>query len=214
MTLRIEGLNAVFEGPYAPVQVVVWLIISVCVLAILVSILIDFIFAEDYSKAKTEKKSVVQTGTMLLFFVLYYLIIKSHFGEIEISNIVTHLSLAGIGLAMIIVGTVVNISGRLYLGKNWANQIKIYPDQTLVVSGPFRLVRHPLYASLIWMFFAGSLIYLNLAALAANALIFVPFMFYRAKQEEKILAQGFKDYTQYQKKVGMFFPKLAIIKLW
>jgi protein-S-isoprenylcysteine O-methyltransferase Ste14 len=32
-------------------------------------------------------------------------------------------------------------------------------------------------------------------------------MYYRAKQEETLLVGEFKDYTDYQKKVGMFFPK-------
>jgi protein-S-isoprenylcysteine O-methyltransferase Ste14 len=41
-----------------------------------------------------------------------------------------------------------------------------------------------------------------------NTIVFIPFMYYRAKQEEKELTKTFKEYKDYQKRVGMFLPKL------
>jgi len=37
---------------------------------------------------------------------------------------------------------------------------------------------------------------------------FIPMMYYRAKQEEKLLIQEFPEYPAYMKKTGMFFPRL------
>jgi protein-S-isoprenylcysteine O-methyltransferase Ste14 len=108
---------------------------------------------------------------------------------------------------IIIVGCIINILGRFRLGGNWANQVKIYKDQTLVTKAVYGIVRHPLYASLIWMFYGASLVYLNYAAFLANSLLFIPFMYYRAKQEETLLAKEFKGYNKYRENVGMFFPK-------
>jgi len=54
-------------------------------------------------------------------------------------------------------------------------------------SGIFGVVRHPLYASLIWMFCGAAIAYHNLAALGAALLIFLPAMVYRAKLEEAML---------------------------
>lgn len=98
--------------------------------------------------------------------------------------------------------------GRFRLGSNWANQVKIYKNQTLVTHGPYGFVRHPLYASLILMFYGGCLVYPNYLAFLANTLIFIPFMYYRAKQEEILLSKTFKEYKKYQKEVGMLFPKI------
>jgi protein-S-isoprenylcysteine O-methyltransferase Ste14 len=58
------------------------------------------------------------------------------------------------------------------------------------------------------MYFGASLVYSNWLAFVANTLIFLPAMFYRAKLEEKMLAQEFPEYKNYQKKVGMFFPRI------
>ena len=108
-------------------------------------------------------------------------------------------------MKLIVLGCGVNIAGRLNLGRNWANQVTIYEDQRLVTGVVYRLVRHPLYASLIWMFYGASLVYANVAAALANTLVFVPFMIYRARQEEKLLLKEFKDYAAYRARVGMFF---------
>ena len=106
-----------------------------------------------------------------------------------------------------VAGCAVNIAGRLYLGSNWANQVTLYHGQELVTEGAYRFVRHPLYASLIWMFYAASIVYVNWAAFAANTCIFVPFMYLRARQEEDLLLKEFAGYAEYRRRVGMFVPR-------
>jgi protein-S-isoprenylcysteine O-methyltransferase Ste14 len=187
--------------------ILVIFIINLCAILIFSFIVINFIKANK-NKTKGYKKSIVETGSMVLFFIFYYLLIRFHFGTIILNNLYLRLFFIMIGLLLIILGTFVNISGRISLGKNWANQIKVYNDQTLVTNGVYSYVRHPLYASLIWIFYGGCLVYLNYASFLANTFIFIPFMYYRAKQEEKLLLKEFKNYKEYINKVGMFFPKI------
>lgn len=97
---------------------------------------------------------------------------------------------------------------RFYLSSNWANHIKIYDNHSLVVSWPYKIVRHPLYASLIWFWVWVGLAYLNYLMIALTLFIFLPMMIYRAKQEEQLLSERFPDYKNYKKKVSMFLPKL------
>jgi protein-S-isoprenylcysteine O-methyltransferase Ste14 len=58
------------------------------------------------------------------------------------------------------------------------------------------------------MYIGGAFLYLNYLALILNIFVFLPFMYYRAKQEEKILITVFENYKIYQSKTGMFFPKI------
>jgi protein-S-isoprenylcysteine O-methyltransferase Ste14 len=168
--------------------------------------MIDFSEAAS-RKARSEKRSVVDTATMTLFFLLFYFLIRLGIGGFAIGGLAGN-ALIVIGTAIVAAGTAANIVGRFSLGKNWANQVKIYRDQTLVTKGVYSFVRHPLYASLIWMFYGACLVHPNYAAFLANTFIFIPFMHYRAKQEEDLLAKRFKGYTKYQKEVGMLFPKI------
>lgn len=181
------------------------IIISICVLALFISILINFAESKKEPVQK-EKKSVVATGSMTLFFLVFYFILRLGLGVINASVTVTLLC-AITGLLIIVLGCCVNIFGRFNLGSNWANQVRIYKNQTLVTKGVYRLVRHPLYASTIWMFYGACLVYLDYYAALVTTLIFVPFMYYRARQEEDLLAKTFKEYNKYRKEVGMFFPK-------
>lgn len=182
------------------------IIIGICLFVLFTSILINF--AESFNKKiKKEKKSIVETGTMTLFFVVFYILIRFKIGELIVNAELRKYSVI-LGLIFVVVGVVINISGRFNLGKNWANQVKIYDNQTFVKSGMFGIVRHPLYSSLMLMFYGACFVYPNYLAFLANTFIFIPFMYYRAKQEEELLLKTFKEYKQYRKEVGMFFPKI------
>tara|TARA_Y100000310_G_C20677303_1_gene813833 strand:+ start:1475 stop:2104 length:630 start_codon:yes stop_codon:yes gene_type:complete len=205
----IEIINQKISNLLGVLELVSLIIIIICVLTIVTFIFINFVEGSKRHKTKQKKKSIVETGTMFLFFFLYYFLIKFNVGLIQINNINLRVLTIIVGLILIVIGTIVNVKGRIRLGKNWANQIKIYEDHTLVTSGVYGVVRHPLYASLIWMFYGGSLVYLNWSAFLVTTIIFIPFMVYRAKQEEKLLSKQFNDYSRYKQKVGMFFPKIV-----
>ena len=191
------------------VGIVISLVNALCVLIIILAVILNFIEDKNQIKSPTkEKKSIVETGTMTLFFVFVYILIKFHIGTFTIGNVYLEMLFSFFGTVIMILGTYFNTVGRLNLGKNWANQIKIYKKHTLVTSGVYSIVRHPLYASLIWMFYASCFVFFNYATLIATSLIFVPFMYLRAKQEEKLLKEKFPEYSAYQKNVGMFFLKL------
>ncbi len=187
---------------------VAFLIISLCVLAIFSAVFLNFMACLRHQDVKKEKRSLVATGTMSLFFFLFYTLIHRRIGSVPIDHAPLEFGLSLVGLGLIVFGCVVNILGRLRLGRNWANQATIYRDQKLVVSGVYAWVRHPLYASLIWMFYGACLVYPNVPAFLATSLVFVPFMIHRARLEEALLAKEFSDYPAYRQRVGMFFPKL------
>ena len=183
------------------------MIVFIATIAVIFAVFKDFEKFHQRKEVKKEKKSLVETGTMFLFFFLFYGLIRFRVGVVNLDNNNLHSMFIIFGLVLVVLGTVVNIKGRFDLGKNWANQIKIYEDHKMITSGMYALVRHPLYASLIWMFFGATLVYTNYLAFLANLLIFIPFMTWRAKQEEALLLQEFSGYQNYQKTTGRFFPK-------
>lgn len=209
ITNQFNLVNELIKTPLGVFELTISIIIRLCVLVIFAAIVINFMEAKKQKEVKNRKKSIVETGTMILFFVGFYFLIKMGVGTINQGNIELRIILAIFGTTIIVMATIINIVGRLNLGQNWANQVTIYTNQTLVRKGVYRYMRHPLYASLIWMFFASSIMYLNWAAFLANLLVFVPFMTYRANQEEVFLSRQFSDYKKYQQEVGMFFPKFG-----
>jgi protein-S-isoprenylcysteine O-methyltransferase Ste14 len=182
------------------------LIVAFCTLSVLIAVFLNFLFARRKGPRaiRTERKSIVETGSMLGFFVAFYFLVKLRFGVVQIPQL--YYVGATIGLLLLLLGTIINIIGRFELGRNWGNQVLVYEDHTLVTRGIYRVVRHPLYAGLIWMFLGAAMVFQNLAALLATVLVFMPAMYYRAKQEEKALVAQFPNYREYRNTTGMFFP--------
>ncbi len=195
--------------PEFSLELVISLVICLCVVLIFTAVIVDFALFSRRERVRREKRSLVDTATMTLFFLFFYAILQSGKGYLPTAPGWGKMAFMIIGTLLVVVGCLVNLAGRRNLGGNWANHIKIYEDHCLVTSGMYKLVRHPLYASIIMMFYGASVAYVNVLALAAVTLIFVPFMIYRARQEEALLREQFPDYRQYQLRTGMFFPKFG-----
>jgi protein-S-isoprenylcysteine O-methyltransferase Ste14 len=78
--------------------------------------------------------------------------------------------------------------------------IEIAVDQQVISTGPYALVRHPMYASALLYLLGTPLAlgsYWGLLAFAAT----VPFLIWRLLDEEKFLATNLPGYTEYQQRV-------------
>lgn len=179
---------------------------ALCVLAMLAAIAFNFLNTEK-DRSFRERRSPVATASMAVFFILLYLTIRFRWSALELDGFI---AVRSFGLVLMAFGAAFNILGRVFLKKNWADHVRVYSDQQLVTNGAYRMVRHPLYASIIWMFFGAAIAYLNPLAAAETALIFIPAMTYRSNLEEQALTETFGDqYSNYRKTTGRFFPKIG-----
>lgn len=178
-------------------------VVRLCVGAVLAAVALNFALAGE-RRVRTRRASAVATGTMLAFLAAAYAAIRLRFGAGPESPPAA----VAAGLALLVAGAALNLAGRLALARNWGNQILVYEDHALITAGPYALVRHPLYASLGWMFLGAALVYANRAVWLASLLVFIPAMYYRAALEERALAAAFPEYADYRREVGMLFPKL------
>jgi len=98
------------------------------------------------------------------------------------------------------------------LGRNWSPIPEAKQEHQLVVSGPYRLARHPMYAVLaLWLVPVTAVTTLNWVltlATSAALLEFIP----RIPQEEAILVEQFgQQYVDYQTQVGALGPHLHLL---
>jgi protein-S-isoprenylcysteine O-methyltransferase Ste14 len=94
------------------------------------------------------------------------------------------------------------------LGRNFSTTLTIRPDQTLVTSGPYHRVRHPMYTAfvLLWiaLFLLSANLFIGSTGLAAFALVMV----LRTPREERMLIGRFGDeYRAYVARTGRFLPR-------
>jgi protein-S-isoprenylcysteine O-methyltransferase Ste14 len=94
------------------------------------------------------------------------------------------------------------------LGTNLTDTVVTRQKHTLVVYGPYRWVRHPLYSSAALLVVAISLIAANWFFLAAGVAL-LSILIVRTRTEEQNLVLRFGDsYERYMKRTGRFVPRL------
>jgi protein-S-isoprenylcysteine O-methyltransferase Ste14 len=109
-------------------------------------------------------------------------------------------------LYVVLAGDVLFVVGfslivRVYRENTFASAtIEIVQDQKVISTGPYAIVRHPLYASALLYLLGTPLAlgsYWGLVPLAA----ILPFLVWRLLDEEKLLAQDLQGYVEYQQRV-------------
>ena len=78
-----------------------------------------------------------------------------------------------------------------HLGRQWRVQAGLYEDHELVRTGPYRIVRHPLYASMLAMYLATALINANWPLGVAGLVLFLVGTEIRVRIEDSLLAGRF-----------------------
>ncbi|MEM9338023.1 MAG: protein-S-isoprenylcysteine O-methyltransferase [Bacteroidota bacterium] len=95
------------------------------------------------------------------------------------------------------------------LGQNWSVSLEIRDEHTLISSGIYRKVRHPMYTS-IWMWVIGQALILNNYVAGLSGIFAFGLMYFlRVGPEEKMMEATFGDrYNVYKSRTGRLFPKL------
>lgn len=94
------------------------------------------------------------------------------------------------------------------LGKNITDTVVTRREHTLVTSGPYRWVRHPMYVALFFAVVGYSLAAANWLLLLLGLTVF-GLLAIRSRQEEANLTARFGEgYRRYQATTGAFFPRL------
>ena len=110
-----------------------------------------------------------------------------------------------LGLALGLVGAVLALAGALQLGSNLTPFPQPKSDATLIRSGAYRVVRHPIYSGLILMAFGWALFVHGSLTLLYTLALFV-LLDAKTRYEERWLVKKFDDYREYRRRVRRLLP--------
>jgi protein-S-isoprenylcysteine O-methyltransferase Ste14 len=100
------------------------------------------------------------------------------------------------------------IWARRHLGLNWSAELRIASDHQLVRTGPYRILRHPIYTAMLGMFLGTAIASNQYHALVGLALLVVAYV-RKTRLEEQILLQTFGgDYEAYRRDTWSLAPLL------
>lgn len=97
---------------------------------------------------------------------------------------------------------------KRYLGRFWSSAVAIMKDHQLVRTGPYRLIRHPLYTGMLGMFIGTAIVSGQYHALIGAALgVFAYWS--KIRIEERALCEAFgAEYEDYKRHSSALIPWL------
>jgi protein-S-isoprenylcysteine O-methyltransferase Ste14 len=118
--------------------------------------------------------------------------------------------------SMQIAGAVVTYAGlsltvwsRARLGRYWSGVVALKQGHRLIQSGPYRVVRHPLYSGIIVAALGMALCITTWSSVAGVALLTACFE-RRAHKEDALLASEFgSEFEAYRQRTGRLAPRLS-----
>ena len=112
-------------------------------------------------------------------------------------------------LSMILapLGVCLGWAGAMHLGKQWRFEAAITEDHELIQTGPYRIVRHPIYASMLLMLLAAGNCLTWWPMFIAGVIFFLIGTEVRVHLEDRLLADRFGEtFTAYRASVWAYLP--------
>jgi protein-S-isoprenylcysteine O-methyltransferase Ste14 len=162
--------------------------------------------AKNTAPAKTSETKASRAVHVLLVNVAMMLVLAPVRGLGRLWPVSSAVMAAG--LALVVAGVLLAVWARQHLGRNWSGEITIKVDHQLIRSGPYGLLRHPIYTGLLVMYAGAALV--TGERLAAAGLALVLFAYWRKiRLEERNLAEAFgSEYEAYRRESWALVPGL------
>jgi protein-S-isoprenylcysteine O-methyltransferase Ste14 len=158
-----------------------------------------FVSAFGAKEGRGARRRIPMNGLIALAAVL--LLRFFHGGALAVHSP----AIAAVGLLVCLSGIALAIWARFDLGRNWGMPMTQKAEPELVTSGPYRLVRHPIYSGLL-VAVLGTALVTNLLGLAIVA-VMTGYFYYCASVEERNLTATFPSaYPAYRSTTKMLIP--------
>lgn len=116
-----------------------------------------------------------------------------------------HAAVPVVGAIIVAAGLGFSVWARRHLGGNWSAAVTVKEEHTLVRTGPYTYVRHPIYTGLLLAFLGTTIAIGEWYALIAFALAITSLVF-KSRLEERRLRDMFPQYDQYRRESSALIP--------
>jgi len=113
-----------------------------------------------------------------------------------------------LGIAVTAAGLLFSIWARAYLGRNWSGTVTVKVGHQLILTGPYRWVRHPIYSGLILAMIGTAINRGQVRGFVAVALLWIGFTMKRRIEERFMTTTFGPEYEEYSRTTGAIVPRL------
>ena len=113
-----------------------------------------------------------------------------------------------LGAAVTVAGLLFAVWARVHLGRNWSRSVTIKQGHELITTGPYALVRHPIYTGILTGFLGMAIAISQVRGFLVLALIFLAFWMKLRMEEEWMRSQFGETYAVYAHETAALVPYL------
>ena len=111
------------------------------------------------------------------------------------------------GVVILAAGVWLRMAAIVELGKFFTAVVAVQPGQTVIQTGPYRLIRHPSYSGALLAAVGGAMLCESVVAAALVVLTMIPAYIYRiAREETWLIDQLGAPYTEYRSRTKRLVP--------
>ena len=182
-----------------------WVITSVCWMILWVYWSIGAPRGRPSKRKVARTFTVLNTGLLYLSFLLVWLG-RSVPGWLGLLIVPQNIVIDVMGTAFAIMGVAFAIWSRQSLRDNWSGEVAITEGQRLIHSGPYAIVRHPIYTGMLLALLGTTLVSSTVRSLLGFVLAIIS-LWQKAYIEEQFLIVEFGvQYANYQREVKFLIP--------
>jgi protein-S-isoprenylcysteine O-methyltransferase Ste14 len=183
-----------------PLLFVVWAEVLLCWIVWFLA------FVKPSRQAKGQAKVVrarrARWGIVLVFlgFMLIFMWVKPVGFQKSTASLITSIILGPASVFLV-------WASAHELGKQWRLEAALSADHTLVQTGPYGWIRHPIYTSMFGMLMATAAAYTWWPMWIAGAATFIIGTEIRVRAEDRLLEERFQDrFREYRSKIPAYIP--------
>ncbi len=111
-----------------------------------------------------------------------------------------------LGPLMVAVGLAFAVWARVHLGRNWSGRVTVKEDHELIRSGPYGLVRHPIYTGMLFAILGTAIAFGEWRGLIAFGLLSLSLVL-KLRMEERFMRETFGErYVRYATATPALIP--------
>jgi protein-S-isoprenylcysteine O-methyltransferase Ste14 len=170
-------------------------------------------YGEEQNTLKKREEGLASkiAGMLGLLGFVAVLLYAIHPAWLSFASLPLPLWLSWAGVIMALLGFALLQWAQHTLGKNWSDTPRMIKEQSLITSGPYRFVRHPIYTA--FLLILGSTLFISANWLIGLAWIGMTLLEVASRIgfEENLMLEYFGDqYREYMKRTGRLLPKLIL----
>lgn len=160
--------------------------------------------------AKRDWKSGAGFLLQAASYAICFVFARTYFSAIRPMSLLAEQILAGATIVIVFASVWFCYAAAKTLGRHWALVARVIEGHELIATGPYAIVRNPIYLSMLGMYVASALAVTRWPAALIGLVVFFAGTAIRIRTEENLLRANFgARFDDYARRVPAFFPRLS-----